>query len=260
MKQIAVGLLLLVAGGAQAESLLPFGKSWAEGRDLPKPYGVGFDLFTMNQDYAIKSLEFTLPGATVDPNAIRVSNALNHVDLKADAWIFPFLNVFGIAGKVHARTPVSLNGVSIPNVPPGVLDELVIRYSGEVYGAGLTLAYGGEHWFTSLTGTYADTSLSGDFSSSVTTQSWQPRLGLIQGDWAFWVGGMFIDVEEDHSGTIQLPIIGGVPFAVELENSDRDSATFGVKYTMADTIDVNLEIGDASRKTTLLNLTWRFGE
>jgi len=262
MKRMALGmgLLALLAGSAHADSVLPFGKSWAEGHKLPKPYGVGFDLFTMNQDYRIKSLQFDLPGAIADPNLIRVSNALNHVDIKADAWIFPFLNVFGVVGKVHARTPVSLGAVTIPNVPAGVLNELVIRYSGEVYGGGVTLAYGGEHWFTSVTGTYADTSLSGDFSSSVVSKSWQPRIGLVQGDWAIWAGGIFLDVQEDHAGTIQLPILGGVPFAVELENSDRNSAAFGVKYTMADSLDVSLEIGDASRKTTLMNLTWRFGE
>ncbi len=76
-----------------------------------------------------------------------------------------------------------LGTISIPNVPAGLLDELVIRYSGEVYGGGATLACGGEHWFTSVTGTYAKTSLSGDFDSKVNSQSWQPRLGYIT--WAY---------------------------------------------------------------------------
>ena len=261
MKWIAAVLFLVVSGAAQAESKLPFGRSWAGDHDLPKPYGIGFDLFTLNQDYAIKSLAFELPGVTIDdPSVIRVSNALNHVDLKADAWIFPFLNVFGVAGKVHARTPVDIGAISIPNVPAGVLDELVIRYSGEVYGGGLTLAYGGEHWFTSVTGTYAETSLSGDFDSDVTSRSWQPRLGLVNGPWVFWVGGMFLEIEENHAGAIELPFLGSVPFAVELENQSNASAAFGAHYTLADTVDVAFEVSDASRKSTLLNLTWRFGE
>ncbi len=257
---LSVGLLL-ACGAANAESLLPFGKSWVGDRKLPQPYGVGVDLFTLNQDYAIKALAFELPGVTIDdPSVIRVSNALNHVDLKADAWVLPFLNVFGVIGKVHARTPVDLGAISIPNVPAGLLDQLVIRYSGEVYGGGATLAYGGEQWFTSVTGTYAKTSLSGDFDSNVTSQSWQPRLGFVKGPWAFWVGGMFLDVEEDHAGAIALPFIGSVPFAVELENKNRTSAAFGVKCTLAETVDIALEVSDASRKSTLLNLTWRFGE
>ena len=263
MKRTAAVLILALAaaGAAQAESTLPFGKSWAGEHKLPKPYGVGMDFFTLNQDYAIKSLSFDLPGASIgDPSAIRVSNALNHVDVKADAWLFPFLNVFGVVGKVHARTPVNLGAVTIPNVPPGLLNELLIRYSGEVYGGGMTLVYGGEHWFTSVTGTYAESSLSGDFDSKVTSQSWQPRVGLIKGPWAFWVGGMFLDVSEDHAGTIALPFLGSVPFAVELENKTNASAAFGARCSLAETVDLSFEFSNASRKSTLLNVTWRFGE
>ncbi|HQW81305.1 MAG: hypothetical protein IPF83_03110 [Rhodanobacteraceae bacterium] len=261
MKRIAVVLLLVTSGATQAESLLPFGKSWAGDRDLPKPYGIGVDLLTLKQDYAIRALDFELPGATVgDPNTIGVSNAINHVDLKADAWVFPFLNVFGVLGKVHARTPVNLSSVSIPNAPPGLFNELVIRYSGEVYGAGFTLVYGGDHWFTSLTGTYAETSLSGDFDSNVTSTSWQPRFGLTQGTWAFWVGSLIVDVQEDHNGSIALPFVGNVPFAVELENKDNAGLVFGANCSLADTLDIALEVGKGARTSTLLNLTWRFGE
>lgn len=260
MKRMAM-VLLVLAGSVQAESRLPFGRSWAGDRDLPKPYGIGVDVFSMDQDYAIKSLAFELPGVSLDdPSVIRVSNSLTHVDLKADAWVLPFLNVFGVLGKVHARTPVDLGAVNVPNVPPGLLDEIVIRYSGEVYGGGLTLAYGGEHWFTSLTGTFTETSLSGDFDSKVDSQSWQPRIGWVQGDWAFWVGGLFIDVQENHAGSVALPVLGGVPFAVELENEQRESAVFGVNASLADTIDLSFEFSNWARKSTLLNLTWRFGE
>ena len=261
MKRLCAVLLCTAAGLAQAESTLPFGRSWAGEHDLPKPYGVGFDLFSMDQAYAIRSLDFELPGASIsDPSAIRVDNALTHVDLKADAWLFPFLNVFAMVGNVHANTRVDLGAVTIPNVPPGLLDDLLIRYSGEVYGGGLTLAYGGKHWFTSLTGTYAKTSLSGDFDSSVRTRAWQPRIGLIAGDWVFWTGTMFIDIEESHSGRIALPVLGEVPFAVELENQNRDSAVFGLQRRLADTVDLNFEFSNSARRSTLLNLTWRFGE
>lgn len=261
MKRVCAVLLCMAAGAAQAESTLPFGRSWAGDRDLPKPYGVGFDLFSMDQDYQIKSLDFEFPGASIDdPSLIRVSNSVTHVDLRGDAWLFPFLNVFGVVGKVHANTPVDLGAVSIPQLPPGLLDQVLIKYSGEVYGAGLTLAYGGDHWFTSLTGTYAESSLSGDFDSDVTSKTWQPRVGLIFGEWAFWTGGLFIDVEESHAGTIGLPFVGDVPFAVELENKERESVVFGVHRSLADTVDVSFEFSNSARRSTLLNLTWRFGE
>jgi hypothetical protein len=261
MKRIAAVLMLLAASAVQAESKLPFGRAWAGDHDLPKPYGVGMDLFSMDQDYQIKALEFELPGASVvDPSLIRVRNSVTHVDVKGDAWLLPFLNVFGFVGKVHANTPVDLGAVSIPNVPAGLLNEVVISYSGEVYGGGLTLAYGGEHWFTAVTGTYAESSLSGDFDSEVTSHAWQPRFGFMKNDWAVWVGGMFIDVEERHAGSIALPFVGSVPFAVELENENHGSFVVGAQRTLADTVDVTFEFSNSGRRSTLLNLTWRFGE
>jgi hypothetical protein len=71
-----------------------------------------------------------------------------------------------------------------------------------VYGLGLTLAYGGEHWFTSATSTWTKTSLNGDFDSSVETFTFQPRIGPLWGKWAFWLGGLYIDTKEDHSGVV----------------------------------------------------------
>ncbi len=71
---------------------------------------------------------------------------------------------------------------------------------------------------------------------------------------------MFIDIEESHAGRIGLPFLGEVPFAVELENQNRDSAVFGLQRRLADTIDLNFEFSNSARKSTLLNLTWRFGE
>src|SRR6478672_832999 len=140
---LAAVVLLLAPLGANADSFLPLGKEWAGDAKLPKPYGVGVDIFTMNQDYAIDRLSFVLPGVTLpDPSVIKVKNRLSHEDLKLDAWVLPFLNVFGFYGHVNAKTLVDLSGAQAP-VPLGTLP---VRYSGDVYGGGLTLAYGGEHW------------------------------------------------------------------------------------------------------------------
>ena len=66
------GLILLLAAllplSSMAESGLPFLKDMAGDRDLPRPWGIGFDFYTMDQDYDIKSLTFDLPGVSVgDP-------------------------------------------------------------------------------------------------------------------------------------------------------------------------------------------------
>jgi len=261
MKRLAVALLLLSPAFAAAQSALPFGRDWAEGHELPRPYGVGVDFFSMHQDYGIESLSFVLPGVSLDdPSVIGVKNRAWNTDVKFDAWLLPFLNVFAVAGHIEGDTDVDLRAVSIPGAPAGFLGQLPISYDGSMLGGGLTLAYGTENWFASLTGSWTHSDLSGDFDSSVRAQTWQPRIGLVRGDWNFWVGGFYLDATEKHAGTINLPGVGNVPFAVELASKDKFNPTAGVHYNMGRSAEISVEFGGGSRTMTLANFTWRFGD
>ena len=243
---------------SEHHSMLPFLRSLAGDHELPRPYGIGMDVFTMHQDYAIDSLTFSLPGFSLpDPSIVKVKNNLVHTDLKADAWVFPFLNVFAIYGHVSAQTDVNLSAVSIPSLPFS-LGTLPVRYNGSVYGGGLTLAGGGEHWFASLTGTWTRTKLSGDFVSKVSARTLQPKVGLVNGPWQFWVGAMDLHNDESHTGVIALPVIGPVPFSVKLKQAGGWSPSIGARYVMDRFGDVALEFGGGDRRTTLLNVTLRF--
>jgi len=201
------GLILLLATllplSASADSALPFMKDLAGDTELPRPWGISIDFYTMDQDYDIKDLQFALPGISLgDPSQIEVTNEVMHYDIQADVWLLPFLNVFGLIGKVDSDT----------------LD-------GTVYGLGFTLVYGTDNWFVSATTTYTETSTSGVLDSSVDSLAIQPRIGLIRDSWRFWAGSMYLDVDEKHSGTFDLPIIGGVPFSVTVPVLVTFSAT-----------------------------------
>lgn len=259
MKRLPLLPLALLSMNSFAESSLPFMKDWAQGHELPKPFGVGVDFFTMDQKYDITNLAFTLPGVSLnDPSVIDVKNEVWEADLKFDAWVLPFLNVFGILGRIEGDTQVDLRAVPLPQIPGANLGILPVDYDGEVYGGGLTLAVGGEHWFASLTGTYAKSSLNGDFDSEVKSATWQPRVGYITGRWTFFVGGYHIEAEENHHGAIALPGLGTVPFSVELESADKFNFSGGVHYQLNDSLETTLELGGGNRQTTLFNFTWRF--
>ena len=61
------------------------------------------------------SLHSTFPLPPIsDPSSILVQNEIEHVDLKLDLWLFPFLNVFGIYGSIDGRTTIDLSSVGIP--------------------------------------------------------------------------------------------------------------------------------------------------
>lgn len=263
MHRFAVVLFLMSAlpALAQESSGEPlFMKHLVQGQSFFEPWGIGLDFFTMDQDYAIESLQFSLPGVGLDdPSKIRVTNELQHLDLKLDAWVTPFLNVFALIGRVDADTYVDLSQVPITGLPFS-LGTLPVSYDGTVYGLGLNLVYGTSRWFAALNNTWTDASLSGDFDSSVETIVVQPRIGLIRGGWSAWVGGMYLDIEESHSGTIVLPVPGipPVPFSVELASQDEWNYALGAAYVFSPKAHLSLEIGFGDRDHTLFNYTYRF--
>jgi len=263
MHRLILILLLLTPLAAQAEDSGGgplFMKQLLRGREFFEPWGIGVDFYTMDQDYHIKTLEFQFPGVEIgDPTRIGVSNQLRHYDLKLDAWITPFLNVFALVGRVDADTYVDLSKVEVIGLPVS-LGTLPVAYDGTVYGGGINLLYGSDRWFAALNNTWTDTDLNGDFDSSVQTFTSQPRVGLVFGKWSVWAGGMYLDTQETHSGRIALPIPGipPVPFAVELESMEHWNYAVGVGHVFSPKAHLSLEVGFGDRDHTLFNFTYRF--
>ena len=235
MRRLVISLLLLVPLTLPAQDSDTvavsntgplFMKDSLEGFDFFAPWGVGADIFIMQQDYNIKKLEFVLPGVPdIDPSLVDVSNDVQNYNLRGDVWLTPFLQVFALVGYIDADTSVDLSQVSL-DVLGFPLPGFGVSYDGTVYGAGFNLLYGTDKWFATLNNTWTDTSLSGDFDSSVSSYTAQPRIGLVFDSWTVWTGGMYIDVDERHSGSFELPIPNPatganlrVPFRVDLETS-----------------------------------------
>jgi hypothetical protein len=262
-RQMLILLLLIpLAAPAQAGSGGSlFMQDMLGDRDFFEPWGIGFDFYTMSQDYDIQSLQFELPGVELgDPSLIGVSNDLQHMDLKVDAWVTPFLNVFGLIGRLDADTYVDFSNVPITGLPIPSLGRLRVSYDGTVYGAGFNLLYGSDRWFVALNNTWTDANLSGDFDSSVKSFTSQPRIGLIFDELTVWAGAMYLDTEESHSGAIALPVPGipPVPFDVELNSSNAWNYALGVAVVFSSRAQLSVELGFGERDHTLMNFTYRF--
>lgn len=262
---LALALLFATPVTSQADSL--FGKDWAAGADMPRAFGIGVDYFNMDQAYVLDRLTFVAPpGApfppSVDPSLVRADNDIRNVDLKVDVWLFPFLNVFGVYGQVDGKTDVDLAGLNL-GLPPGA-DRFNINYDGNVYGGGVVLAVGGDRWFGSVTATFTDTDLSGDFQSSVSATTIQPRIGIrAVENIEVWLGGYFIDAEETHTGTIDLDLGFGLPiipidFATELSQESDFNASVGMHMGLDNGWEATVEVGGGDRTTALGNITYRF--
>lgn len=259
MRSLLLALTLLMPLSVAAESRLPFLKDRVpENVELPRPWGIGLDFYTMDQHYDIDFLQFDLPGVSLDdPSLLDVTNDVQHFDLKIDAWLLPFLNVFAVIGHLESDTVIDLSRAPVQGLP-FPLGKLPVNTDGTVVGLGFTLAYGNDNWFASLTGTRTETDLSGNFDSNVDSTTLQPRIGLVRGPWQYWVGGLYIDTEETHSGTVQLPVLGAVPFDVVLGNSADWNTALGVRHQFSEHTDLTFEVGFGDRDHTLFNFTYRF--
>ena len=243
-------VLVTDAPSAEPSSpLFPLGRSWAGDRELPRPFGIGLDLYHQTQDYELRNLRLDLPMIDLSQvSRIEIENATSEESFKADVWLLPFLNVFGIIGNVDGKTTVN------PGPP---LAELRVNYDGLVYGGGATLAVGGERFFGSISGLLTETDL--DFAaSSVSAWILTPRFGVRAKSVEFWVGAMYQEAEEHHRGRITVPFFGDVAYDVELEQKEPWNYLVGAGTDIADHWRLELEAGFGNRKHALLVLGYRF--
>jgi hypothetical protein len=246
-----VGIFLTISCyGQESQSIFPLCRSMAGDRELPNPYGVGITYHHQKQDYDLVDLMVNLPGIDLAQAsaAVTVDNTTDETNLKLDLWLLPFMNVFGIIGHVEGQTEVTL---------PQPLGSLDVDYDGLVYGGGLTLAGGYEKFFGSITAIFTNTDL--DIStSSVEAFILTPRIGYCLGFGEVWIGSMYQHTQEEHSGTVSVPMIGTVNFDVELEEKDPWNYLAGVRFNLGKNWDLEIEGGVGERQHVTASLTYRF--
>ncbi|GAB83093.1 Uncharacterised protein [Shimwellia blattae] len=225
----------------QEHSLLPFwgDEARARGYDLPEPYGVGVSYMNIRQNIDVKSIDFTglsfgkLPISS-DVFNIGVAKTRQRSEtktMKLDAWIFPFMNVYGILGHTNGS---SLSKISVDSNPANFsgFDKLIantvhgmnkkgtlqnldfkLHFKGTTYGAGTTLVGGYNNWFGLLDMNYTQThfdildgsidafTLSPRVGYRFTTPGWS-RIHLPDGQLSVWVGSMYQDVQQEFKGSL----------------------------------------------------------
>lgn len=246
---VTYGLVTEAPSAEPSSPRFPLGRSWAGDRELPRPFGIGLDFYHQTQDYELRNLRLNLPMIDLSQvSRVEIENATTEASLKADLWVLPFLNIFGIIGNVDGETIVN------PGPP---LPQLQVNYDGLVYGGGATLAVGGERFFGSVTGVLTETDLE-SATSSVSAWILTPRLGVRANSMEFWVGAMYQDAEEHHRGRIAVPVFGDVAYDVELEQKEPWNYLVGAGTSISDHWRLELEAGFGNRKHMLFVLGYRF--
>ncbi|MCU7552301.1 hypothetical protein OCK74_24490 [Chitinophagaceae bacterium LB-8] len=187
-------------------------KVYKKGFDIPFPFGIMINNFVGRQDVLISNLQVSVrDGDTIlgpaDLSDViefsKVEAKVYNLNLRADMYIFPFLNVYGLLSYLpHASTEVA---VSKP-----VEFSTKAEQHGWAYGFGIMGAGGvGPAWLQAdYSINWADMQL---LDNKVVTQIMGIRLGHVfpskldpQKNISVWIGAMGIFINNDTKGEVAL--------------------------------------------------------
>jgi len=265
-----------------------FGQAVTElGFELPLPFGVSLVPATFEQDLILRDLSLGLQGEADRPiEAVNFQNPSvrnTALQLKFDAWLFPFMNVFATVGRVDGRATVPLTVLGSDLLPEQCgrpltapdLCELELsatakpNYEGTNWSIGTTLAMGWQQFFVVLPIVYAVSDID-ILDTDVDALNVSPRLGLnveleSYGDLSLFLGATYLKAEVEVAGDIVFDTGLGsgqnttLSYRLIEENSDAWNMALGANWQMTPEWGVMLEIGAGGTRNDIIGgVTYRF--
>lgn len=287
----ALGTAAAQESGAEAEEPSLWERLAAERNvTLPPRYGVGLVYVGYSHDIRIEELRIASDDGRrggidfVESDDSEMTN--RQLQLRADAWLLPFLNVFAQVGAADntLSTNVSVDGEDIvafvgdesrcaPDASPrpALCDQTFTAVGkqepgGEVYTLGALLALGRGSYFAlgGLAYTWADLDTA---DAPMETLALSPRVGRRfglgnHGELAVYVGALHIDAHVEFSRSATVPTPNGstiVTLTADITNKDPWSYVLGTNWDMQNGWNLQAELGHgASRDGFIASLTRRF--
>jgi hypothetical protein len=225
-----------------------------KGFDLPLPFGVGLTYTYIHQNMVVSDVK--IEGNPLNVNIGDAATTTHTGVMRADVWVFPFLNVYGLFGDTA--------GVTKPTLvfPNGEVVESEVEYNRFSYGGGMTLAGGWKALFMTLDANWT----TGDIVSKdrgqvgddpIRTFTFSPRLGMLMssgklGTGALWVGGMFLLATSeihgradlsDHPALVNLIGKDSLGYSVRVEPKENWNLLVGGNWEINKRWSVTAEIG-----------------
>jgi hypothetical protein len=250
----------------------------ARGYQIPLPFGIGVNYYHEQQPFTINDLQVGIRGRA--PESVtdfvqlrRVDTTLQNVTARFDAWLFPFLNFYGLAGYTWGtmKGRVGLPEIGILRIPAQTL-PIALSYHGPTFGGGGTGAGGLKvsKWrdltaFVVADANYTTTPLTFEHEKLFTDTKikalvFSTRLGL-RGKvtqcvhTAIWVGAMYQSVSETLAGQ---SIDGSLDFLVKQSPVGPWNTLMGGRIEVGKHLDLIVEGGIGIRSSILGGATFHF--
>lgn len=176
----------------------------ARGFSLQYPVGIMLNYSPGSQEVNVSDLKVGI--GSHEPASLdfvkfgQVKAEIQAVTARADLWVLPFLDVYGIIGKVWSKTSV--------NVTDPLQFHTEANFNGHVVGLGTTIA-GGYHGFVSINDINHTWTTLDNLDQKIKTWMITPRIGYnltFPKDrmLTFWIGTTGIFVNKGTSGSIDI--------------------------------------------------------
>ena len=241
-----------------------------KGFDLPLPFGVGLTYTYINQNMVVSDV--TIQGKPVGVELRDAKTVTNTAVLRADAWLFPFLNVYVLVGQT--------DGVTTPAVvfSNGQVVKSDVHYNRGSWGAGATLAAGYKAYFATLDANWT----TGDLVSSdggrigdepIQSVTVTPRVGILiseghAGTGALYVGAMYLVATSEirtvvdlrqHPGLAQLVGTDSLNIVARVEPRNNWNYLIGGNWQPDKRWSITAEIGGLADRTQFIaSVMYRF--
>ena len=257
------------------------------GFELPLPFGVSVIPASFEQDLTLSDLRIGSGGVATRPieslNFDNPSVKNTALQLKFDAWLFPFMNVFATVGQVDGRAtvPLSLLGQDLlpdrcdrPIATPAFCDQVFSAtakpdYDGTNWSIGTTLAMGWDRFFFVLPMVYAVSDID-ILNTDVDAINISPRFGINAdlgryGDIAIFAGATYLKAEVEVAGDVVFDNPGDpgkdltLSYRLVEENKDPWNAAIGTNWQLNQRWGLLLEVGlGGTSDDVIVGLTYRF--
>ncbi|WP_200915870.1 hypothetical protein [Jeongeupia sp. HS-3] len=261
-----------------------------KGYNLPNPYDVGLSYYYSTQNMLLSNLKVSLndkPLRTAGFVSFPKSTLENRSEqVQLGAWIFPFLNVYGLVGHIKGGGDIGISMSAAEAVQfitgadpcsgrrkPDWCGKTVAatahaNYDGYSYGAGFTLAGNIDSVYFALPVTYTVSNVS---MSDSNAKSWNiaPRMGVNwqlgdYGTMMTYIGATYLNTSVTITGTFTAPtaeMIGQdtqLNFSIDEKIANPWNGLAGFHWMVNRNISLLAELGFGARQGYILSAFYRF--
>jgi len=243
------------SGGTEKHHKLPFlaDEARKRGIELPRTYGVGLVYYHLARAIEVTDVRVGRNGA--DPQSVSQfadlgsDSRVDNVNVKADFWILPFLNLYAIVGHIWNKSDTHLD-VTLPALLPGGAPRefsltVPTTLEGNVGGLGMTLAGGYGPFFFAYDINVARVGLGFDDRLKATVSSIRAGWNGTAGGRPirFWINGTRWDTFAEVTGTVDDPDGGRLDFEVDQGPAYPWTYGAGVSWSPERWLDLSLDTG-----------------